>query len=197
MLFTEAPLAGAYIIDLERREDTRGFFARTFCARDFEERGLNATVAQCNVSYNHARGTLRGMHYQEAPAAETKLVRCTSGAIHDVIVDLRPGSPTYLLHMAVELTAANRRSLYIPEGFAHGFQTLTDGAEITYQSGEFYAPGHERGLRYDDPALGITWPLPVSEIADKDRVWALLPSSGAAPNATNTTNMPGTEKAHS
>lgn len=194
MLFAETPLAGSYIIDIERREDARGFFARTFCARDFEERGLNATIAQCNVSYNRARGTLRGMHYQEAPAAETKLVRCTGGAIHDVIIDLRPDSPTYLRHVAVELTADNRRSLYIPEGFAHGFQTLTDSAEVTYQSGEFYAPGHERGLRHDDPALAITWPLPVSTIADKDRAWTLLPSSRPAPN---TPSMPGTGKAHS
>lgn len=191
MLFIETALAGAYTIDLERREDTRGFFARAFCARDFEERGLKATIAQCNVSYNHMRGTVRGMHYQEAPAAETKLVRCTNGAIHDVIIDLRPDSSTYLFHVAVELTANNRRSLYIPEGFAHGFQTLTDGAEVTYQSGEFYAPGHERGLRFDDPALGITWPLPATTMSDKDRMWPLLSQAGM------TTNTQRTEKAHS
>lgn len=190
MLFTETPLAGAYIIDLERREDARGFFARTFCARDFDKRGLNATIAQCNISYNQARGTLRGMHYQEAPAAETKLVRCTSGAIHDVIIDVRPASPTYLLHVALELTADNHRSLYIPEGFAHGFQTLTDGAEVTYQSGEFYTPGHERGLRFDDPALGIAWPLATTTMSDKDRTWPLLSRTGI------TSKTRKAEKAH-
>lgn len=176
MLFTETALAGAYVIDLERREDARGFFARTFCARDFEAMGLAPAVAQCNLSYNRARGTLRGMHFQVAPAAETKLVRCTAGAIHDVIVDMRMGSPTYLQHVAVELTAENRRSLYVPEGFAHGYETLTDGAEVAYQTGEFYSPGHEGGLRYNDPALRIDWPLRVTVISDKDAAWPLLAS---------------------
>lgn len=177
MLFTETALPGAYIIELERREDARGLFARSFCAREFEAHGLKSTIAQCNLSYNHVRGTLRGMHFQIAPAAETKLVRCTSGAIHDAIVDMRPDSPTYLHHIGVELTAANRKSLYIPEGFAHGYLTLTDGAEVTYQAGEFYSPGHESGLRYDDPALGIEWPLGVSVISEKDVTWPLLSAS--------------------
>lgn len=177
MLFTETGLSGAYVIEPERREDSRGFFARTFCAREFEAHGLKPTVAQCNVSYNHVQGTLRGMHFQSEPAAETKLVRCTSGAILDVIVDLRHGSPSYLRHVAVELTADNRTALYVPEGFAHGYQTLTDGAEVAYQTGEFYSPGYEGGLRYDDPALGIPWPLPVSAISDKDAAWPLLAAS--------------------
>ena len=174
MIFTETPLAGAFFVDLERREDDRGFFARTFCREEFEAHGLLPDIAQCNLSYNHAAGTLRGMHYQVEPAVETKLVRCTSGAILDVIVDMRPGSPTFLQHVAVELTAENRRALYIPGMFAHGYQTLVDGAEVAYQVGEFYTPGYERGLRYDDPALGITWPIPVSVISPKDATWPLL-----------------------
>jgi dTDP-4-dehydrorhamnose 3,5-epimerase len=171
MRFTETPLAGAFLLDIEPREDDRGFFARTFCRREFEAHGLNPAVAQANTSFNRARGTLRGMHYQLPPAAESKLVRCTSGAVHDVIVDLRPESPTYLRHYGVELTAENRRQLYVPELFAHGFLTLTDGAEVSYQVGEFYTPGAERGIRWDDPALGIVWPIPVSVISDKDAAW--------------------------
>ncbi|MBF2025932.1 MAG: dTDP-4-dehydrorhamnose 3,5-epimerase [Oscillatoriales cyanobacterium C42_A2020_001] len=174
MIFTETKLKGAFIIDLELREDQRGAFARTFCANEFEAHGLKPTVAQCNLSFNHKAGTLRGMHYQVPPAAETKLVRCTQGAIYDVIIDMRPNSPTFMQHIGVELTAENRRSLYVPEMFAHGYQSLTDGAEVVYQVGEFYTPGYERGLRYDDPALGIEWPLPITVISEKDAAWALV-----------------------
>ena len=168
MIFTETELKGAFIIDLEQRQDQRGFFARTFCMREFETHGLKPTVAQCNLSFNYKKGTLRGMHYQTTPVAEAKLVRCSQGAIYDVIIDLRPESPTYMSHIGVELTAENRRSLYIPEMFAHGFQTLTDEAEVMYQMSEFYAPDYQCGLRYDDPAFGIDWPLPVSVISEKD-----------------------------
>jgi dTDP-4-dehydrorhamnose 3,5-epimerase len=176
MLFTETKLKGAFIIDLEQRQDTRGFFARTFCAKEFEAHGLKPTVAQCNLSFNYKKGTLRGMHYQIAPACETKLLRCTQGAIYDVIIDMRPDSPTYLEHIGVELTALNRRALYVPEMFAHGYQALTDEAEVVYQVGEFYTPGYERGLRYNDPSFGIEWPLPVSEISEKDAAWPLFES---------------------
>jgi len=174
MKFTETKLKGAFIIDLDERTDHRGFFARTFCMKEFAEHGLKPTTAQCNLSFNYKKGTLRGMHYQAAPATETKLVRCTQGAIYDVIVDLRPDSPTYMSHIGVELTAENRRALYVPEMFAHGYQTLTTETEVVYQVSEFYTPGYERGLRYDDPALEINWPLPVSEISQKDATWSLL-----------------------
>jgi len=183
VIFTETPLAGAYVLDLETRDDSRGFFARTFDAKEFEARGMRPAVAQCNLSYNHARGTLRGMHMQVAPATEPKLVRCTRGAIYDVIVDMRPDSPTYLRHFGVELTADNHRQLYVPDLFAHGYLTLTDGAEVAYQVGEFYAPGFERGLRYDDPALGIEWPLPVAVLSDKDAAWPLLGAAERRPAA--------------
>jgi dTDP-4-dehydrorhamnose 3,5-epimerase len=176
MIFTKTHLPGAFIIDLEEKADSRGFFARTFCAEEFAAHGLKPTVAQCNLSFNHQKGTLRGMHYQILPAAETKLIRCTQGAIYDVIIDMRPESPTYLLHIGVELTAENRRALYVPEMFAHGYQALTDGAEVVYQVGEFYTPGYERGLRYDDPLLGISWPLSATEMSEKDRNWPLLES---------------------
>lgn len=176
MKFVETPLKGAFLIELDKLEDSRGFFARTFCAQEFEAHGLKATVAQCNVSFNHRKGTLRGMHFQIPPAVETKLVRCTRGAIYDVIVDLRPNSPTYKSHFSVELSEENYRALYIPEQFAHGFQTLTDHAEVFYQMGEFYTPGCQRGLRYDDPAFGISWPLPISEISEKDLALPLLES---------------------
>jgi dTDP-4-dehydrorhamnose 3,5-epimerase len=172
----ETKLKGSFIIDLEERTDNRGFFARTFCAKEFEAHSLKPMVAQCNLSFNYKQGTLRGMHYQVAPATETKLIRCTQGAIYDVIIDMRPESPTYLLHIGVELTAENHRALYVPELFAHGYQALTDGAEVVYQVGEFYTPGYERGLRYNDPAFGIKWPLPVSEISEKDAAWPLLES---------------------
>lgn len=174
MRFVETRLAGAFLIHTEPVADERGFFARTYCAREFEDHGLHPTVAQASISSNRCRGTLRGMHYQTPPVAESKLVRCTSGAIHDVIVDLRPGSPTYLEHAAFELTATNHLALYVPELFAHGFITLRDNTEVLYQISEFYTPGYGRGLRYDDPALSIRWPAPVEVISDKDRSWPLL-----------------------
>ncbi len=171
MKFISTPLVGAYVLELELRNDARGYFARTFCGNEFEQHGLQRLVAQANVSFNHRRGTLRGLHYQLPPVAETKLIRCTRGAIYDVIVDLRPESPSYLQHFGVELTEHNHRSLYVPEMFAHGYLTLTDEAAVTYQVGEFYTPGSERGLRYDDPALGIVWPVAVEVISDKDAQW--------------------------
>jgi dTDP-4-dehydrorhamnose 3,5-epimerase len=174
MIFTPTKLAGAYIIEPEPHVDVRGFFARTFCAREFGEKGLVTAFVQCSVSVNRRRGTLRGLHYQQSPACEAKLVRCTSGALHDVMVDLRPESPTYLQHLGVELTAQNRRALYIPEMFAHGLQTLADETEVFYQISQYYAPDKSTGLRFDDPKLGIQWPLPVAEINDKDRLWPLL-----------------------
>jgi len=174
MLFSEIKLKGAFIIDLEELSDDRGFFARAFCAHEFEDHGLNPTVAQGNLSYNHKKGTMRGLHFQAPPAAETKLVRCTAGAIWDVIVDLRPDSPTHMQHFGVELTASNRRALYVPEMFAHGYLTLTDDAEVTYSVGEFYTPGVEGGYRFDDPALGINWPVDVAVISEKDAAWPLI-----------------------
>lgn len=174
MIFTPTPLAGAWILDLELREDGRGFFARTFCAHEFVAHDMQPRVVQCNLSYNHRAGTLRGMHYQLPPSAEVKLVRCIRGEIYDQIVDLRPDSPTYLQSFGVTLSADNRRALYVPELFAHGYQALTDGAEVIYQVSEFYAPGVERGLRHDDPALRLSWPLPVTEISPKDATWPLI-----------------------
>lgn len=174
MKFIETKLKDAVIIDLEVRSDDRGGFARTFCAKEFEEHGLKPIVAQCNMSFNYKAGTLRGMHYQVAPACETKLVRCTRGAIYDVIIDMRPDSPTYMQHIGVELTEENRRALYVPEMFAHGYQALTDGAEVVYQVGEFYTPGYERGLRYNDPVFKIEWPMPVTVISEKDAAWPLF-----------------------
>lgn len=174
MIFVDTALKGAYIVELEPLTDARGFFARTFCRREFEARGLKGTIAQSNLASNWKKGTLRGMHFQHPPAAETKLVRCTRGAIVDIIVDLRPESPTYLRHVAVELSADNHRALYVPERFAHGYQTLRDDTETSYQVGEFYAPGSEGGLRHDDPRLDLRWPLAVSVISEKDRAWQLL-----------------------
>jgi dTDP-4-dehydrorhamnose 3,5-epimerase len=193
MIFSETRLEGAYVIDLERREDARGFFARAFCQHEFEAHGLKPIIAQANVAHNRQKGTVRGMHFQIPPAAETKLVRCTRGAILDIIVDLRPESPTYLQHVAVELNEDNQLALYVPERFAHGYQVLCDKTDTSYQVGEFYSPPHERALRYDDPRLGLTWPLPMTVISDKDRdaplleTWAdrleqemTLPRQGAA-----------------
>ncbi|HET8932071.1 MAG TPA: dTDP-4-dehydrorhamnose 3,5-epimerase [Polyangiales bacterium] len=174
MIFTETKLKGAFILDLERREDNRGFFARAFCQHEFAEHGLKPTIAQANVAFNKRKGTLRGMHFQFPPSAETKLVRATRGAILDIIVDLRPESPTYLQHVAVELSADNGRALYVPERFAHGYQALEDATETSYMVGEFYTPGVEGGLSPTDPRLGLKWPLPTTEISDKDRTWKLL-----------------------
>src|SRR5262245_43154371 len=152
MRFTEATLKGAFLVDIERHEDERGFFARSWCTQEFRDRGLNPCVVQCNVSWNRTRGTLRGLHYQVAPHAEVKLVRCTKGAVYDVIIDLRETSPTFLHHIGVELTADNHRALYIPEGFAHGFLTMRENTEVFYQMSAFYEPGAARGVRWDDPA---------------------------------------------
>jgi dTDP-4-dehydrorhamnose 3,5-epimerase len=172
MKFVETELKGAYVVELQPISDCRGFFSRAFCGREFEAHGLKPAVAQVNASFNYKRGTMRGMHYQLPPAAETKLVRCTAGAVFDVIVDLRPKSPTYLQHFGIELSAQNRKALYVPEMFAHGYLTLTDGAEVLYQVGEFYTPGCERGLRYDDPRIAIKWPVPIEVISEKDSSWA-------------------------
>jgi dTDP-4-dehydrorhamnose 3,5-epimerase len=169
MIFRETPLAGAWVLEPERFADERGYFARTYCRHDFEERGLDPAVAQCSVSFNHRRGTLRGLHFQVAPHEEVKLVRVTRGAVWDVVVDLRPGSPTFRRHFAVELTVEEGNALYIPKGFAHGFQTLADGSEVFYQISEFYAPEAARGYRWDDPAFAIPWPEPPSVISEKDR----------------------------
>ncbi len=174
MLFTETALKDAFIIDIEQKEDHRGFFARTFCVQDFAAHGLEITNVQCSIAFNYKKGTIRGVHYQAAPATEAKLVRCTKGAVYDVIVDLRPDSPTYLSHISVELTEDNHRALYIPEMFAHGYQTLTDDSEVVYQMNKIYTPGFDRGLFYDDPLLDIQWPLIVSEISEKDLSWPLL-----------------------
>ena len=174
MIFTETKLKGAYIIDIDRKEDSRGFFARAFCQKEFETHGLKPIIAQANVAFNHQKGTLRGMHFQYPPSAETKLVRCMRGAILDIIVDLRPESPTYLNYIGVELTEDNHRGLYVPERFAHGYQVLWDKTETSYQVGEFYTPDAEGGLAYNDPRLGLEWPLPVSAISEKDQSWKLL-----------------------
>lgn len=174
MIFTETKLKGAFIIDIDRREDERGFFARAFCQKEFEAHGLNPTIAQANIASNIRKGTLRGMHFQFPPAAETKLVRCTRGAILDIIVDLRPESPTYLEHVAVELNENNQRALYVPERFAHGYQALADNTDTSYQVGEFYTPEAESGLMYNDPRLKLKWPLPVSVISEKDQKFRLL-----------------------
>lgn len=171
MIFTETALAGAYVIEPERLEDDRGFFARVWCEREFRAHGLEPKIAQSSISLNRRGGTLRGMHYQAAPHEEVKLVRCTRGAIYDVIIDLRVPSPTFGQHVAVELTADNQCSLYIPRGFAHGFQTLDDGTEVLYQMSEFYAPGSARGVRWNDPAFGIRWPLADPIMLNRDRYY--------------------------
>lgn len=169
MRFTETPLAGAYLIDLERREDERGFFARSWCADEFKQHGLNPRLVQCNLSFNKKRGTLRGMHYQAEPYPEAKLVRCTMGAIYDVIIDLRPASPTFKQWFGVELTAENRRALYIPIGCAHGFQTLVDHSEVFYQMSEFFHPECARGVRWNDPCFGIIWPIDPPILSQRDQ----------------------------
>ena|SRR5215510_2668752 len=169
MIFTATQLYGAFIIQPERLCDHRGFFARMWCQREFEAHGLNPSLVQCSISFNTKKGTLRGMHYQLAPCAEVKLVRCTSGAIYDVIIDLRPSSPTFKRHVAVVLSAQNHTMLYIPEGVAHGFQTLQDNTEVFYQMSAFYAPEYTRGVRWDDPAFGIDWPPDEQIILERDR----------------------------
>jgi dTDP-4-dehydrorhamnose 3,5-epimerase len=171
VIFHETKLAGVFLVELERYTDERGFFARAFCVREFRKRGLHSAFVNTNVSFSRARGTLRGMHYQIPPHAEAKLVRCTRGAMFDVIVDLRPESETFEQWIGAELTQEDRRMLYVPEGFAHGFLTLTDHVEVTYQVSAFYAPAAERGFRYDDPAFAIEWPLDVRVVSEKDRRW--------------------------
>jgi dTDP-4-dehydrorhamnose 3,5-epimerase len=169
VIFTETPIPGAFVIDTERREDERGFFARTFCEDELRERGLESSVAQCNISWNRVKGTLRGLHYQAAPHEETKIVRCTRGAIWDVVVDLRSESKTYLQWTSVELTDDNRRSLYIPRGLAHGFITRTDDAEVLYMMGTSYAEGTARGVAWNDPAFAIQWPIEPVVISGRDQ----------------------------
>lgn len=178
MQITTTPLAGAALVDLKRLEDDRGFFARSFCRQEFIEAGLDPLIEQSNVSFNHRAGTLRGFHYQVAPQQEAKLVRCLRGAIYDVIVDLRPESPTYMQHFGAELTDQNRTALYVPRDFAHAYLTLTDGAEVLYNVSTAYAPGYERGLRWDDPELGVQWPVEVTTISEKDAAWPLLSTAG-------------------
>jgi dTDP-4-dehydrorhamnose 3,5-epimerase len=171
MIFTETPIPGAFLIDLEKRGDDRGFFARAFCEKEFAAHGLVTSFVQVNNSLTGQRGTLRGLHYQLSPRAETKLVRCIRGALHDVILDLRPGSPTFGQSFGAELSAGNRRMMYVPKGFAHGFVTLTDDAEAFYFVDEFYAPEQERGVRWNDPRFAISWPVTPSVLSDKDRAW--------------------------
>lgn len=168
MRFTPTQLKGAYVLEIEPYQDERGFFARTWCQQEFNEWGLDANLVQCSISFNQKKGTLRGMHFQLPPFAETKLVRCTKGAIYDVIIDLRQDSETFLQWVGVELTAENRKALYVPKGFAHGFQTLDDNTEVLYQISQFYAPEYARGLRWNDRTFEITWREPVSVISEKD-----------------------------
>ena len=169
MHFIETKLTGAYLVEIEPYIDQRGYFARTFCAQEFLKQGLVSNFVQTSLSVNPKRGTLRGLHYQTPPHCEVKLVRCTNGSIYDVIVDLRPESPTYLQHIGVELSAKNRKALYVPEMFAHGLQTLEDNTEVLYSISTFYSPEASIGLNYKDPRLGIQWPLPVTSLSEKDQ----------------------------
>ena len=168
MIFTKTNLEGAFVIEIQKLEDERGFFARTFCQHEFQEHGLNPNLAQCNISYNKVKGTLRGMHFQAAPHEEAKLVRCTQGAVYDVIIDIRPDSPTYRKHFAIDLTADEQNALYVPEGFAHGFLTLEPNTYVFYQMTEFHAPGYARGFRWNDPAFDINWPGKINMISERD-----------------------------
>ena len=172
MVFVETKLPGVYIIEVEKREDERGLFARTFCQHEFEAHGLNPRVAQCSTSFNKKKGTLRGMHYQGAPYAEDKMVRCVAGAIYDVAVDLRGDSPTYKQWVSIELTEDNRKALYIPAGCAHGFQTLVDDTEVYYQISEFYHPEAAKGIRWNDPAFAIGWPIAALVVSARDAGYA-------------------------
>lgn len=174
MIFTETPLRGAFVIDLERREDGRGFFARAFCADEFGAHGIDMQIKQANLSHNRDTGTLRGLHFQRAPAQEAKFVRCLAGRLYDVIVDNRPDSPTYLQHFGAELSAENGRALYVPRGFAHGFLTLEPDTMANYLVDEVYTPGVEGGFRYDDPGLAIDWPRAAAVVSQKDQSWPLV-----------------------
>lgn len=178
MKFHETKLKGSYMIQYEPFHDERGYFERTFCKKEFEDHGLGSTVVQCNASYNKHKGTLRGMHYQVAPYEEIKLVRCIAGSIYDVIVDLRPGSPAYCQWFATELSSTNGRAMYIPEGFAHGFQTLEDNSMVLYNMSSFYSPGHARGVRWNDPAFNIKWPYNDPIISRKDSEYGDFQKNG-------------------
>lgn len=172
MIFQETNLPGVFEIRMERFRDARGFFARSWCQKEFENHGLNPEVVQCNVSFNTRKGTLRGMHYQEAPKGEAKLVRCTSGSVYDVVIDVRSDSPTFKRWIAATLTAQQRNMIYVPEGCAHGFLTLEDDTEVFYQMSEFYSPELARGVRWDDPAFQIVWPEKIEVISERDRTYA-------------------------
>ena len=174
MIFNETKLKGSYIIDIEKTNDKRGFFARTWDKNIFEQKGLNSNLAQCNISFNKKKGTLRGMHYQEHPYQEAKLVRCTRGKVYEVMIDLRKNSPTFKQWEAVELCADQHKMLYIPEGMALGFQTLEDNTELFYQMSQFYMPEYSKGLKYDDPSLKILWPLRITVISQKDKSWKFI-----------------------
>jgi dTDP-4-dehydrorhamnose 3,5-epimerase len=181
MIFKEAPLAGAYLIELDKHEDNRGFFARSFCRQEFKDMGLHADFVQCNISFNHVKGTIRGMHYQEAPFEEVKLVRCSRGAIYDVIIDIRKDSATYKQWFAAELSEHNGSALYVPAGFAHGFQTLEDHSEVLYMMGNYFEPEAARGIRWNDDFLDIKWPLECSLISEKDDgYWGLYEGEGGS-----------------
>jgi dTDP-4-dehydrorhamnose 3,5-epimerase len=175
MIFSRTKLEGAYLIQIQRHEDKRGFFARTWCQHEFEEQGLNPRLVQCNLSYNKVKGTLRGMHYQSAPYQEAKLVSCIHGAIYDVIIDIRTDSPTFGEHLGVTLTAQTHEMLYIPEGFAHGFLTLVDDTQVFYQMSEFYAPDYAQGFRWNDPAFKVVWPGEVRVISSRDAAYPDFP----------------------
>lgn len=179
MIFTESALKGVYILDPEPVRDERGMFARTWCQREFEVHGLAGTWVQSSISVNISKGTMRGLHYQAAPNEEVKLVRCTAGVIYDVIVDLRPTSPTYCQYLGVTLSADNRRAIYIPKNCAHGFLTLEQDSEVFYNMSEFYAPGSARGFRWDDPAFKIIWPEPILVISKKDEAWPAFATNGS------------------
>lgn len=171
MLFTETSLQGAYYIDIEKHEDVRGFFSRSWCVNEFKENGLSTKLSQCNISLNYKKGTLRGMHFQTSPFEETKLIRCTQGSIYDVIIDLRKESNTYLKWFGIKLSAKNYTMLYVPKRFAHGFQTLEDNSEVFYQIEEIYSPGHANGFRWNDPVFQIEWPRQVTTISERDKTY--------------------------
>jgi dTDP-4-dehydrorhamnose 3,5-epimerase len=181
MIFTETALKGVFLIDPEPVRDERGMFMRTWCQREFEARGLPITWVQSSVSVNSQKGTMRGLHYQSAPNEEVKLVQCTAGAIYDVIVDLRPASPTYCQHVGITLSADNRRAFYIPKGCAHGFLTLEDNSEVSYCISEFHVPASARGVLWNDPAFKIAWPAPIVVMSEKDRTWPAFSKGGALP----------------
>jgi dTDP-4-dehydrorhamnose 3,5-epimerase len=182
MIFHETKLAGAFVVELDRKVDHRGFFSRACCTNELKQHGIVFQPVQANISHSNTKGTLRGMHYQGAPVSETKFIRCIRGSVWDVIIDMRPGSPTFMQHFGVELSAENGRAVYVPDLFAHGNQALEDDSEMFYLMGGAYTPGFERGVRFDDPVIGIEWPLAVSEIDAKDRNWPLLEPSAEPPN---------------